>query len=84
LPIREYDVAMSDDDLCLSCGRHTSAGTALFADRKRGRDVENGAEGYLCAACQPGSAQVTADQSIPLSGRYVVIEFGGSGGPPGV
>jgi hypothetical protein len=70
------------EDACLSCGRDTSAGTPLFASRKRGRDVATGAEGFLCSACQPESASTSPDQTIPTSGRYVVVEFGGSGGPP--
>lgn len=61
---------------CLSCGRDTSAGTALFSARKRATDTESGATGWLCHSCQEGSASVGADQSIPLSGRYVVIELG--------
>lgn len=66
---------------CLSCGRDTTAGTALFSARKRGRDLESGDEGFLCQACQEGSAVAPPDQSIPLSGRYVVIDF--PGGLPG-
>jgi hypothetical protein len=62
---------------CLSCARDTGAGTALFSARKRGRDVESGEEGFLCQACQEGSAIVPPDQSIPLSGRYVVIDLPG-------
>ncbi len=34
-------------------------------------------EGFLCLACQQGSAVVVPDQSIPLSGRYVVIDIPG-------
>jgi hypothetical protein len=62
---------------CLSCGRDTSAGTGLFASRKRGLDRERDVEGFLCYACQEGSAVAPADQTIPLSGRYVVIDFPG-------
>jgi hypothetical protein len=71
------------DDLCLSCGRDTSAGTSLFASRKRGIDRERNVEGFLCSACQPGTAVVPPDQTIPVSGRFAVIDFPG-GGPPGV
>jgi hypothetical protein len=67
---------------CLSCGRDTSAGTTLFASRKRGLDSERNVEGFLCYACQEGTAVVVADQTIPLSGRYVVIDL--PGGWPGV
>ena len=64
------------DDGCLSCGRDTGAGTALCVGRKHGRNVKTRAEGYLCEACQPGSAAITPDQQVPLSGRYVVIDIG--------
>ena len=67
---------------CLSCGRDTSAGTSLFASRKRGLDRERNVEGFLCYACQEGTATLGAEQSIPLSGRYVVIDL--PGGWPGV
>jgi hypothetical protein len=62
---------------CLSCGRDTSAGTTLFASRKRGLDRERNVEGFLCYACQGGTATLGAEQSIPLSGRYVVIDIPG-------
>jgi hypothetical protein len=65
------------DQHCLSCGRDTAAGTALYASRKRGLDLETSVEGYLCHACQPGSASGGAEQSIPLSGRYAVVEIRG-------
>ena len=65
------------DEPCLSCGRDTAAGSALFAARKRGLDRETNAHGYLCYACQEGTATLGAEQSIPLSGRYVVIDFSG-------
>lgn len=65
------------DERCLSCGRDTVAGTKLFASRRRALDRETNAEGYLCYACQEGTAVVAPDQSIPLSGRYVVIELPG-------
>jgi hypothetical protein len=61
---------------CISCARNTAAGTRLFAARKRGRDTHTGETGFLCHACQPGSAAAGSEQSIPLSGRYVVIEIG--------
>ena len=64
------------DDACISCGRNTAPGTPLFSARKRGRDVETGQEGFLCQACQPGSATIVPDQSIPVSGRYAVVEIG--------
>jgi hypothetical protein len=69
------------DDRCISCGRDTAPGTALFSSRKRGRDVETGTEGALCQACQEGSAVIGPDQVVPASGRYVVIDF--PGGYPG-
>jgi hypothetical protein len=62
---------------CLSCGRDTAAGTRLLASRKRGLDRERNVEGYLCYACQEGTATPIADQTIPLSGRYVVIDLQG-------
>lgn len=65
------------DEHCLSCGRDTAAGTELFASRKRGLDRQTGAEGYLCYACQPGSASGGAEQWIPVSGRYAVVDIGG-------
>jgi len=65
------------DERCLSCGRDTAAGTTLFAARRPGLDRERNVEGYLCYACQEGSAVVTADQAVPLSGRYVVIDLPG-------
>jgi hypothetical protein len=64
------------EQACLSCGRDTAPGRALFSARKRGRDTESGQEGFLCQACQEGSATVGSDQSVPLSGRYVLIEIG--------
>ncbi len=69
------------DDRCLSCGRDTRPGTALFSARKRGKDTESGIDGFLCQACQEGSAVVGPDQTFPLSGRYVVIDLSSSGGP---
>jgi hypothetical protein len=69
------------DERCISCGRDTRAGTTLFAARKRGRDTSTGDEGLLCGACQPRSAEDGAPQSVPLSGRYVVIDL--PGGYPG-
>ena len=71
------------DDKCLSCGRDTGPGTGLFSGRKRGRDSATGAEGALCYACQPGSAGLGGEQSVPQSGRYVVIDLPG-GGPVGL
>jgi hypothetical protein len=68
---------MAVDEHCLSCGRDTAAGSALFAARKRGLDRETKVRGYLCYACQEGTATLGADQSIPLSGRYVVIDIQG-------
>jgi hypothetical protein len=65
------------DEHCLSCGRDTAAGSALFAARKRGLDRETQVQGYLCYACQQGTATLGAEQSIPLSGRYVVIDIPG-------
>jgi hypothetical protein len=62
------------DAHCLSCGRDTSAGSNLFASRKRGLDRERNVEGFLCYACQEGTATLGAEQSVPLSGRYVVID----------
>lgn len=61
---------------CLPCGRNTAPGTRLFAARKRGVDRKTGTEGFLCHACQPGSAAGGGEQAIPLSGRYVVIDIG--------
>ncbi len=66
---------------CLSCGRNTAAGTRLFSARKRGRDTRADNDGFLCYACQPGSTAPGAEQSTPLSGRYVVIDM--PGGFPG-
>lgn len=61
---------------CISCGRETAAGTRLFAARKRGRDLVSGETGFLCHACQPGSAALGSEQTVPVSGRYVVVEIG--------
>jgi len=66
---------------CLSCGRNTAAGSRLFSGRKRGRDTKAETDGFLCYSCQPGSAATGPEQSIPLSGRYVVIDL--PGGLPG-
>jgi hypothetical protein len=68
---------MALDQHCLSCGRDTAAGSALYASRKRGLDRKTRVEGYLCYACQPWSASGGAEQSIPLSGRYAVVDVGG-------
>ena len=65
------------DQRCLSCGRNTAAGTELYASRKRGLDRQTGVEGYLCYACQPGTASGGAEQSIPPAGRYAVVDIGG-------
>lgn len=65
------------DERCLSCGRDTAAGTKLFAARRRGLDRETKAEGFLCYACQDGTAVVAPDSAVPLSGRYVVIDLPG-------
>jgi len=65
---------------CLSCGRDTSAGTRLFSARKRGLDTVRGDDGFLCQACQPGSARMGARSTAPLSGRYVVIDLGNTTG----
>jgi hypothetical protein len=65
------------EDACISCGRATGPGTVLFSARKGGRDTETGDDGFLCQACQPGSADIVPDQTIPVSGRYVVIDFPG-------
>lgn len=66
---------------CISCGRDTTAGTRRFSSRKRGRDTHTGEPGFICYACQPGSAGHGAEQTAPLSGRYVVIDL--PGGLPG-
>jgi len=66
---------------CLSCGRNTAAGTRLFSARKRGRDTQADTDGFLCYSCQPGSAASGSEQSIPLIGRYAVIDL--AGGLPG-
>jgi hypothetical protein len=65
------------DEQCLSCGRNVAAGSILFSARKRAIDQETGDEGFLCQACQEGSATLGAEQEIPLSGRYVVINLPG-------
>jgi len=65
------------DARCLSCGRDTAPGTPLFSARKRAVDTESGVEGVLCQACQAGSAGLGAEQTMPLSARYVVIDFPG-------
>lgn len=61
---------------CISCGRETAPGTRLFAARKRGRDMVTGETGFLCHACQPGSAAAGSRSAVPVSGRYVVVEIG--------
>ena len=61
---------------CISCGRETRPGTRLYGGRKRGQDTLTGENGLLCLACQPGSAKPGAEQSMPVSGRYVVVEIG--------
>jgi hypothetical protein len=76
-------VEVDMDERCISCGRDTRAGTELFSARKRGRDTTSGAEGFLCHACQPGSAAGGSEQHIPLSGRYAVIDLPG-GMPSGM
>jgi hypothetical protein len=63
------------DERCMSCGRGTEAGTTLFGARKRGRDTATGDEGFLCHACQPGSADLGGESTAPLSGRYAVIDM---------
>jgi len=70
---------MSDE--CMSCGRDTGPGTTTFSARKRARDTVTGMEGFLCDVCQEGSGREMSDQSIPLSGRYAVIDL--PGGLPG-
>ena len=68
-------------DACISCGRDTAAGTREFSSRKRARNTQTREEGFLCYACQVGSASLGGDQRIPLSGRYVVLDL--PGGYPG-
>jgi hypothetical protein len=68
-------------DACMSCGRETGPGTPTYSGRKRARDTVSGMEGFLCDVCQESSGRVVSDQSIPLSGRYVVIDL--PGGLPG-
>lgn len=65
------------EEPCLSCGRDTAAGTRLFAARKRGLDTLTKDEGFLCLSCQEGSATITPDQRIPVSGRYAIINMQG-------
>lgn len=60
---------------CLDCGRPTGAGSGLFASRRRGKDKVTGDAGWLCHACQAGTAGLGGEQAIPLSGRYVVIDI---------
>ena len=72
-----------DEDACIDCGRSTAPGTRLFPSRKRAVDRETEHEGYLCAACQAGSAVVGPNQRVPLSGRYVVIDLPGGNLPGG-
>ncbi len=67
------------DERCISCGRDTRAGGTLFSGRKRGRDTVSGEEGFLCHACQAGSAGPGGQSTVPLSGRYVVIDLPGGG-----
>jgi len=76
-----YDVQVNDS--CMSCGRNTAPGTPLFSSRKRAIDSVTGSEGVLCQACQPGSAGLGGESKVPLSGRYVVIDFPGGGLPAG-
>jgi len=72
------------DQSCMSCGRDTCPGTALFSARKRAFDTKGGVEGVLCQACQPGSAGLGGEQTTPLSGRYVVIDLPGGGPAAGI
>lgn len=67
------------DEGCLNCGRDTRAGTPLFSARKRALDTRTGVGGVICEACQPGSAGLGGEQTMPLSGRYVVIDLPGGG-----
>ena len=67
------------DERCMSCGRDTEAGTTLFSARKRGRDTSTDDEGFLCHVCQLGSAGLGGQSTVPLSGRYVVIDLPGGG-----
>ena len=71
------------DEACMSCGRSTRPGTRLYSSRKRALDQRTSVQGVLCLACQPGSAAPGATNEVPLSGRYVVIDFPG-GGPVGL
>lgn len=64
------------DEACISCGRDTSAGTTLFSARKRALDTQTGEMGVLCQACQPKSAGLGGEQTMPVSGRYVVDVVG--------
>jgi hypothetical protein len=65
------------EQLCLSCARDTSAGSRLFAARKRGLDRLTKEDGFLCLSCQAGSATISPDQTIPASGRFAVINMQG-------
>ena len=66
---------------CLACGRSTAPGTPLFPSRKPGVDTVTGETGWLCYACQGGSAGLGNEQSIPASGRYAVVPLGNTGMP---
>jgi hypothetical protein len=75
---REHDEARAVvAEPCISCGTDTAPGTRRFSSRRRGRDTHTGTEGFLCYACQVGSAGPGAEQEIPLSGRYAVIDLPG-------
>lgn len=65
------------NEQCLSCGRIVAPGSILFSARKRAIDRETGREGFLCQACQEGSATLGTEQEIPLSGRYAVVDIPG-------
>ena len=57
---------------CAGCGRDTSPGSSLFADRRRGVDRETGERVFVCASC----AEDRADHGDrPSDSRLGTIEL---------
>jgi hypothetical protein len=51
------------DERCVACGRETSAGSRLFAGRRRARNTETGETVYLCGSCVDGTMTPGSKQS---------------------
>lgn len=79
-------------EACISCGRGTGSGSALFSDRRTTRD-DDGAAIHLCGDCNERAVshfgrQPTERDMVQIAARSAGLGLGGggrigSGGGPG-